>query len=162
MDDLHRVHSERAVEHGERRDTLPSPADSVAKSIPHRTPSTSSDGQDQLPAGTPYTIDAAMADAIEQITGEPFPDPYTGEHDIEYWIWTGNRLVPASPEAAERIRQQEASEEEEFRLLRERQQAHRQQRWRSFSRFTKRILSPLRHLAAPLHRFVARWEHVGS
>ena len=31
-----------------------------------------------------------------------------GEHDIEYWIYDGKRLVPASPDEAERLRELEA------------------------------------------------------
>ncbi|GEM_PF-2365503 len=74
----------------------------------------------ERPAGERlYTIDEAITDAIEQISGEPFPDPFTGEHEIEYWIWTGNRLVPASPDTVERLRQQEELLREEARLARE-------------------------------------------
>jgi hypothetical protein len=80
------------------------------------------------------------------MAGEPFPDPFTGDHNIEYWIWTGSRLVPASPEQAERLRRQEALEEEEFRLLRERQQALRQQHWNAWLRAGKRLALPLLRL----------------
>jgi hypothetical protein len=31
-----------------------------------------------------------------------------GEHDIEYWVWSGNRLVPATPEQTALIREREA------------------------------------------------------
>lgn len=31
-----------------------------------------------------------------------------GEHDIEYWVYDGKRLVPASPDEAERLRELEA------------------------------------------------------
>jgi hypothetical protein len=151
MDDLHRANRVNGELPVERFDALPLPADSVAKGIPMGTPSTTSDGNGQVRETTSYTIDAAIADAIEQMTGEPLPDPFTGDHDIEYWIWTGSRLVPATPEAAERIRQQEAVEEEEFRLLRKRQQAHRQQLWQSYRRFAKRLVSPLRYL-------IERWK----
>jgi len=145
MDDLHRVNDELPVEHC---DALSLPADPVAKAISDRTPAET----------TPYTIDEAIADAIEQITGEPLPDPYTGDHEIQYWIWTGNRLVPASPEAAERIRQQEAMEQEELHRLHERQNAYRQQRRQSYRRLAKRLVSPLYHL---LERWGA-WSHESS
>jgi len=35
------------------------------------------------------------------------PDPWEGEHEIEYWVWDGTRLVPASAEQLERIREDE-------------------------------------------------------
>ena len=35
-------------------------------------------------------------------------DPFTDEHDIEYWLWDGARLIPASPEESERFREREA------------------------------------------------------
>jgi hypothetical protein len=92
-----------------------------------------------------------VADAIEQIDGEPFPDPFTGDHNIEYWLWTGSRLVPASPETAERLQRQEALEQEEFRLLRERQRACRQQRWQAYKNLVHWLLSPLRGV-------VERWQ----
>ncbi|HEX8036240.1 MAG TPA: hypothetical protein VF510_20450 [Ktedonobacterales bacterium] len=35
-------------------------------------------------------------------------DPFTNEHDIEYWIWDGEALIPASPVESERFREREA------------------------------------------------------
>lgn len=35
-------------------------------------------------------------------------DPFTGEHNIEYWLWDGERLIPASAEESERLREREA------------------------------------------------------
>lgn len=35
-------------------------------------------------------------------------DPFTDEHDIEYWIWDGVALIPAPPVESERIREREA------------------------------------------------------
>ncbi len=35
-------------------------------------------------------------------------DPFTGDHDIEYWIWDGAALIPASPVDSERFREREA------------------------------------------------------
>jgi hypothetical protein len=155
MDDLHRVNRVNDELPTERYDALPLPADPVPKGIPTGTPLATSVGNGQLGETTSYTIDEAIADAIEQMTSEPLPDPFTGDHDIEYWIWTGSRLVPATPEAADRIRRQEALEEEEFHLLRERQQVYRQQLWQSYRRLAKRLVSPLHHL-------VERWGLFGS
>ncbi len=45
--------------------------------------------------------DASDYDAYD--VGEAF-----GDHDIEYWIYGGRRLVPASPDEAERLREMEA------------------------------------------------------
>ena len=96
-----------------------------------------------LPDTIPFTIDAAIADAVERITRGPFLDASTG---IEHWIWTGHGLVRASSAAAERLRQQEALEQAELQRLHERQKAHRQQLWQSYRRFAKQLVSPLRHL----------------
>jgi len=48
-------------------------------------------------------------DARYESWGAPgeLPDPWEGEHDIEYWIWDGTRLVPASAAQLELIREDE-------------------------------------------------------
>ncbi len=97
-----------------------------------------------LPAEIPlYTIEAAIADVEEQLNREPFPDSAIG---IQHWVWTGTRLVRASPEAEERRRQQEALDQEELQLLRERQKSYRQQRWQFYRWIAERMLSPVRHV----------------
>ncbi len=35
-------------------------------------------------------------------------DPFMDEHNIEYWLWDGERLIPASLEESERFREREA------------------------------------------------------
>lgn len=35
-------------------------------------------------------------------------DPFTDEHNIEYWLWDGAALIPASPVESERLRKREA------------------------------------------------------
>lgn len=35
-------------------------------------------------------------------------DPFTDEHNIEYWVWDGERLIPASAEESERFCEREA------------------------------------------------------
>jgi hypothetical protein len=149
MDDLHRVNDELPLEQG---DAPPLPADLVAKAIAYQSSPSSATGQESPPEAAPYTIDEAITDAIEQMTGEPSPDPFTGVHNIEYWIWTGSRLVPASPEAAERIRRQEALEEEEFRLLRERQRYYRIRRREAIRRMMRRLAAPLQPVVAIFRR----------
>jgi hypothetical protein len=140
MDDLHRMYGE-----------LPAEPDAMA--ISKGTPAPSSTTYASPLEPVPYTIDEAIADSIEQLTGEPFPDPFTGDHDIEYWIWAGDRLVPASPEAAERLLQQELLEQEEQRRWRERQQAARR-------RYLDTITYRVRSLLAPLQRLVDSWRGV--
>jgi hypothetical protein len=117
---------------------------------------------DPASASNRYTIHNAIVDALAALndpqatdsrnvegetTIERFPDPFTGDHHFEYWIWTGSRLVPASPEQAERLRQQEVLEAEEFRLLRERQRAYRVQRWQPYRRIFHWPLVLLHNLA---------------
>jgi hypothetical protein len=133
MDDLHKVHGE-----------LP---------LKRNDPASLSDR---------YTIDNAIVDALAALNGpkatdsrnvegettiELFPDPFTSDHHFEYWIWTGSRLVPASPEQAERLRQQEALEAEEFRRLRESQRAYRVQLWQPYRRILHWPLALLHNLA---------------
>jgi hypothetical protein len=145
MDDLHRVDDELPAGHD---DVLPLPADLIAKAIVYRTGASDSAGQLSPDEATPYTIDEAITDAIEQITGDPPTDPFTGDHNIEYWIWTGTRLVPASPEDSERLRRQEALEEQEFRLMRERQHLYRIRRREVFRRIIWRLAAPLPQVVA--------------
>ncbi len=93
---------------------------------------------------TPYTIDAAIADALEQLERTPVPDPSPA---VQHWIWTGTKLVRASPEAAERRRQQAVLEQAELYLLLEQQKACRQRRRQAYRRLARRLLPPLRYLA---------------
>ena len=44
----------------------------------------------------------------QQDAADSFDLAFDGEHDIEYWIWNGARLVPALPDEVERIHQREA------------------------------------------------------
>jgi hypothetical protein len=147
MDDLHRVNDEPPVEPD---DSLPLPTDLVAKAIAYRTAasdSAGSAGQSSPDKAVPYTIDEAITDAIEQISGDPLPDPFTGDHNIEYWIWTGSRLVPASPEESLRLRRQEELEDEAFRARRKQQHLNR-------IRLRQALRHSLRRLAAPLLKVV--------
>lgn len=140
MDDLHKIFGE-----------LPADPDAMAISKGTSVPSST---RCVSPVETaPYTIEEAIADSIEQLSGQPFPDPFTGDHDIQYWIWTGDRLVPASPEAAERIHQQELLEQEELRRRRESGRAYRQERLDTTRRLARRLV-------ASLQRQVQRWRGV--
>ena len=48
-------------------------------------------------------------------TSDDFPDPF-GEHDIEWWVWDGERLIPASEEAMQEIEEYERAREARRRL----------------------------------------------
>jgi hypothetical protein len=126
---------------------------------------------DPDPTSKHYTIDQAIADVLatldapdfsgaHRVTDEaddrPFPDPFTGDHNIEYWVWTGSRLVPASSDQAARLRRQEELEAQELRLVRERQRAYRQQRWQLYSQVVQWLLVSLHHLAARLGTLSSR------
>jgi hypothetical protein len=130
MDDLHRIFGEL-------------PAEPDATTVPEEMPVASRSADTSRLEAAPYTIDEAIADSIEQLTGESFPDPFTADHEIQYWIWTGTRLVPTSPEAAERLHQQELLEREERRRRRERRQAARGQRLEATRRLAKYLVDPL-------------------
>ena len=90
-----------------------------------------------------YTIEAAIADAVDQLESEPHEAPAS---DVEHWIWTGTRLVRASPHSAERLRLLEILERARLQHLNETQRALRQQRWQSYRRLVVRLMSPLRSL----------------
>jgi phosphoglycolate phosphatase-like HAD superfamily hydrolase len=104
-----------------------------------------SDSAGHIPGAStvPYTIEAAIADALDRLTSDPAPDSTAG---VQHWIWTGHRLVRASPEAVERLRQQEAWEQAELQLLHEMQRAYRQRRRQSYRRIARRLVAPLRHI----------------
>jgi hypothetical protein len=53
-------------------------------------------------------IHEAIADAIDNLSGKPCANAVSDDHHIEYWIWTGTRLVPASSEEEERLLLREA------------------------------------------------------
>jgi len=101
-------------------------------------------GDDTLP----YTIEMAIAEAIGRLTGDPLPNSTLPDSTsgVQHWLWTGHRLVRASPEAAERLRQQELWEQAELQHLLEMQRAYRQQRRECYRRFANRAVAPLRHL----------------
>ena len=45
-----------------------------------------------------------------------FPDPWDDPHDIEYWVWDGERLVPASPTEQAAIQEAERGQSARRRL----------------------------------------------
>jgi hypothetical protein len=61
-----------------------------------------------------------------------FPDPWNGDHNIEYWVWDGVRLVPATPEERARIQEDERTQAARRRLEqlqeRERRETHSMKR----------------------------------
>lgn len=56
---------------------------------------------------------------------DDLPDPWEGAHDIEYWVWNGMQLAPASDEQVERIHEHERTLAAMSRL--ERWEAERRQ-----------------------------------
>ncbi|GAC1447035.1 MAG: hypothetical protein PVSMB4_01090 [Ktedonobacterales bacterium] len=68
-----------------------------------------------------------------------------GAHDIEYWIWHDNRLIPASPDTAARLRELDA--------------LHRLHAWQRMERDVRRGTrrTALFRRAAGRLRTVARW-----
>jgi hypothetical protein len=62
-------------------------------------------------AQDPMDVQAAIDALVDEL-----PDPWEGEHDIEYWIWDGTRLVPASEDEVHSIREQERTRDAMWRL----------------------------------------------
>jgi len=57
-----------------------------------------------------------------------FPDPWDGDHNIEYWVWDGVRLVPATPEERARIQEDERTQAARRRLEQLQEREHREAR----------------------------------
>lgn len=81
----------------------------------------------------------ALADALA-------PDPWDDPHDIEYWIWNGERLVPASPTERAAIQEMERAQSARRRLAQgEHAQRKDAQRHPVFVSITQ-IITSWRHL----------------
>jgi hypothetical protein len=55
-----------------------------------------------------------------------FPDPWEGDHNIEYWVWDGVRLVPTTPEQRARIQEDERTAAARWRLKQMQEQERRE------------------------------------
>lgn len=86
------------------------------------------DKYDEYDEYEPETEDdiQALADALA-------PDPWGDPHDIEYWVWNGERLVPASPAERDTIQEMERAQSVRRRLAQwEQTQRHDAQPLRIF------------------------------
>ncbi len=90
------------------------------------------------PMDTPASIDALV---------DKLPDPWEGEHDIEYWIWDGTQLVPASADEVHSIREQERTRDAMWRLkqweARERHATNRLRMRTALERIAQMLPQPL-------------------
>jgi hypothetical protein len=86
------------------------------------------------------------AAALDALVDE-LPDPWEGEHDIEYWIWDGTRLVPASEDEVHSIREQERTRDAMWRLKQweagERRAANRLRMRNALERIAQMLPQPL-------------------
>ena len=63
-----------------------------------------------------HDVAASRTDADEvnparhMLSDDGFDEAFDGDHAIEYWFWNGTRLIPASPDEAERLRERAAWE----------------------------------------------------
>ena len=57
-----------------------------------------------------------------------FPDPWDGDHAIEYWVWSGDQLVPATPSQQAEIQETERIASARRRLARWHNEHGQQQR----------------------------------
>lgn len=46
-------------------------------------------------------------DRAEKLTRDALPNPWTGEYNIEYWLWDGVRLTPTTLEGLARLHEYE-------------------------------------------------------
>src|SRR5690349_7787323 len=78
-----------------------------------------------------------------------FPDPWDGDHDIEYWVWSGDQLVPATPSQQAEIQETERIASARRRLARWHNEAGQQQHTTVRARIVRGIRQPiasLRHM----------------
>ncbi len=68
-----------------------------------------------LPDDLEDTDDTDDAAAIAETS---FPDPWDGDHSIEYWVWDGARLIPATPDQQAGIQEMERTASARRRLTR--------------------------------------------
>lgn len=83
----------------------------------------------------PDELDEDM-DVASTMTGASYPDPWEGDHDIEYWVWHGSRLLPATPHEVASIKEDERTSAALYRLERM-QQRERPVRRHVFWRFSR-------------------------
>ena len=93
-------------------------------------------------------------DTVPQETA--FPDPWDGDHDIEYWVWSGDQLVPATPSQQAEIQETERIASARRRLTRWHNEHGQQQHVTVRTRIVRGIRQPiasvlhmLRHDARP-------------
>src|SRR5258708_39945312 len=91
----------------------------------------------QDPMDDPAAIDALL---------DELPDPWGDEHEIEYWIWDGTQLVPASADEVHSIREQERTRDAMWRLKQweagERRAANRLRMRRALERIAQLLPQP--------------------
>ncbi len=80
-------------------------------------------------------LDTRGEDTSEKV----FPDPWGDEHDIEYWIWNGTRLVPATPAQVERIQEDERQRQASYRLAQWHNAERRRQRMHGGTRLLELV-----------------------
>ncbi|HEY1388749.1 MAG TPA: hypothetical protein VGF38_09410 [Ktedonobacterales bacterium] len=73
------------------------------------------DNRNDLPDDLGDADDTGDAAAIAETS---FPDPWDGDHSIEYWVWDGERLVPATPNQQAGIQEMERTASARRRLTR--------------------------------------------
>jgi hypothetical protein len=85
--------------------------------------------------------------------GDDLPNPWQGNHDIDYWVWRidDDRLVPATPDELAHIKEDERTREALFRL----EQLHLRE-WRE-SRSLKRRLFVMVTWCSGRTRVAVQW-----
>jgi|GEM_PF-3756315 hypothetical protein len=80
-------------------------------------------------------------DAAPQETS--FPDPWDGDHAIEYWVWSGDQLVPATPSQQAEIQEVERIASARRRLARWHNEYGQQQRMPVRVRIVRGMRQPI-------------------
>lgn len=98
-------------------------------------------------------------EGIEAMANALLPDPWDDPHDIEYWVWNGERLVPTTPDEQAAIQEMERTVATVRRLKQWRSEQTRSIQPRPVRGFTGACLviwRDVRHVVVNARRL---WQH---
>ena len=97
----------------------------------------------------PDKLDEPDDAAATQATS--FPDPWNGDHDIEYWVWSGDQLVPATHSQQAEIQETERIASARRRLARWHNENGQQQHTTVRARIVRGMRQPIASFRHMLH-----------
>src|SRR5690349_20850742 len=89
--------------------------------------------------------DADETDDLAATQETSFPDPWDGNHAIEYWVWSGDQLVPATPSQQAEIQETERIASARRRLRRWHNEQQRSSVWIRIRAGMRQPIASFRH-----------------